>query len=323
MTGRFAEGGVLVTGGAGFIGSHIVETLHAQGRRVHVLDNLITGRASNIPRAVPLHTGDIRSKAEVAAALRTAQAEVIVHCAAQTSVERSMNDPKFDREVNEIGTQILLEAAREGSVRRFVFVSSGGAIYGETAEPATEETPPSPRNFYGSHKLWAEERVRAAGLSFAILRPSNVYGRRQRSDAEGGVLAIFSERIAGQLPVEIHGDGHQVRDFLYVSDLVDAVRLGISCSDNVVWNVGSGTATTILDAALILADHLGVTPRLVSRPRRAGDVDRSLLSPALLVSTGQWGPPVPLRSGLRRLIENLQAPPALDTRPSRGIQLNP
>jgi len=312
MTHRFAEGGVLITGGAGFIGSHIVESLCAEGRRVHVLDNLTTGRAYNIPHGVSLHVGDIRSKVAVAEALHAAQAGVIVHCAAQTSVERSMNDPEFDRDVNEMGTQVLLDAAKQASVRRFVFISSGGAIYGETAEPATEETPPSPRNFYGTHKLLAEECVRAAGLPFAILRPSNVYGPRQRSDAEGGVLAIFVERIAGQLPVEIHGDGRQVRDFLYVSDLVDAVKLAVSYSANVIWNVGSGTATTIRETAVIVGEHLGVAPQLVLGPRRPGDVDRSLLSPALIAATGRWGPPVPLRSGLQRLIERLHRTTPLD-----------
>ena len=313
MTDKFDEGGILVTGGAGFIGSHIVEALHAEGRRVHVLDNLSAGSASNIPRDVALHTGDIRSKAAVASAIHEAQAKVIVHCAAQTSVERSMNDPEFDRDVNGTGTQVLLDAARQASVHRFVFLSSGGAIYGETAEPATEETPPSPRNFYGSHKLLAEKRVQASGLPFAILRPSNVYGPRQRSDAEGGVLAIFSQRIAGNLPVDIHGDGRQVRDFVYVSDLVDAVKLAISCSEDVTWNVGSGTATAIVEAAVILGDHLGVAPQLVFRPRRAGDVDKSLISTARLSSTGRWGPPVPLRTGLRQLTEHLMTSLALDS----------
>jgi UDP-glucose 4-epimerase len=321
MTGKSSESGVLVTGGAGFIGSHIVEALHTEGQPVHVLDNLITGQASNIPREVPLHVGDIRSNLAVAAALHEAQASVIVHCAAQTSVERSMNDPEFDRDVNDTGTQVLLDAAERASVHRFVFISSGGAIYGETAEPATEETPPSPRNFYGTHKLQAEECVRAAGLPFAILRPSNIYGPRQRRDAEGGVVAIFSERIAGRFPIEIHGDGRQVRDFLYVSDLVDAVKLAISRSEDVIWNVGSGTATTIRDVAVILGEHLGVTPQLIARPRRAGDVDKSLLSPALLASTGQWGPPIPLREGLQRLIQVIETD-ALRTPDSGHVQLS-
>ena len=321
MTDSFSEGGVLVTGGAGFIGSHIVEAFHGKGRRVHVLDNLTTGRASNLPPGVPLHISDIRSQAAVDAALQAAQPEVIVHCAAQTSVERSMNDPEFDRDVNQMGTQVLLDSARQASVRRFVFISSGGAIYGETTEPATEETPPSPRNFYGNHKLLGEECVRGAGLSFAILRPSNIYGPRQRSDAEGGVLAIFSERIADHLPIEIHGDGRQVRDFLYVSDLVDAVDLAISGSESVVWNVGSGTATTILDAAVILAEHLGVAPQFVARPRRAGDVDKSLVSAALLTSTGRWGPPVPLRDGLQRLVSSREAVSPVDSLDQSRVQL--
>jgi UDP-glucose 4-epimerase len=231
-----------------------------------------------------------------------------------------MTDPGFDRDVNETGTQVLLDAARNGSVRRFVFISSGGAIYGETNEPATEETPPAPRNFYGTHKLLAEKSVRESGVSFAILRPSNIYGPRQRSDAEGGVLAIFAERMAARLPIEIHGDGRQVRDFLFVTDLVDAVRLAVSSSDSVIWNVGSGSATTILDAATTLAEHLGIAAQLVSRPRRAGDINKSLISPALLRATGRWGPPLPLRDGLARLVRGLKTAPSASTLPQTRVQ---
>src|SRR5712692_2688708 len=144
--------GVLVTGGAGFIGSHIVEALHALGWRTHVLDSLITGQSSNVPEGVTMHIGDIRSADMVASVMQASEADVVVHCAAQTSVERSMKDAALDRDVNVTGTQVLLAAASSAGVRRFVFISSGGAIYGETLEPATERTPPSPRSSYGTHK---------------------------------------------------------------------------------------------------------------------------------------------------------------------------
>lgn len=303
-------GGILVTGGAGFIGSYVAKALLEEGRKVHVLDNLISGSRSNVPEGGVLHTGDIRSEADVATSIQTAGASVIVHCAAQTSVERSMKDREFDHDINVNGTRVLLNAAREASVGRFIFISSGGAIYGETAEPATEQTPPAPRNFYGMHKLSAEESVRTGGVPFAIIRPSNVYGPGQRSDVEGGVLAIFCERMTTNRPVEIHGAGKQVRDFVYISDLINAVTLAISRPENVIWNVSSGESTAIIDAARILAEEMGRKPEFIFQERRAGDVDRSTMSPALICSTGRWGPPLSIREGLQRLVADAATAPA-------------
>jgi UDP-glucose 4-epimerase len=218
-----------------------------------------------------------------------------------------MNAPEFDREVNVTGTRHLLAAARETGAGRFVFISSGGAIYGETAEPATEASVPAARSFYGMHKYVAEEFVRAAGVPFAILRPSNVYGARQRSDAEGGVLSIFRERLTAGLPIVIHGDGRQARDFVYVGDVIDAAVLGISTPENVIWNVCSGIATTVSDAAQLIAAEMGRDPVIEYAPRRAGDIDKSLLSPARIRATNAWGPPVALDAGLRRLAADAAA----------------
>jgi UDP-glucose 4-epimerase len=297
---------VLVTGGAGFIGSHVVQRLHSLGWDTHVLDSLATGDRANVPAGVPLHIADIRAEEELLAVLRTGY-DAIVHCAAQTSVERSMKDPEFDREVNVTGTRHLLAAARETAVGRFVFISSGGAIYGETAEPATEASVPAPRSFYGMHKYVAEEFVRAEGVPFAILRPSNVYGARQRSDAEGGVLSIFRENLTAGLSIELHGDGRQVRDFVYVDDIVDAVVLATEARADVIWNVCSGIATTVNEAARIIGAEIGCDPVIERKPRRAGDIDKSLLSPARILATNAWGPPVALDAGLRRLATDVAA----------------
>jgi UDP-glucose 4-epimerase len=297
---------VLVTGGAGFIGSHVAQRLHSLGWDTHVLDSLATGDRANVPAIVPLHIADIRAEAELLAVLRIGY-DTIVHCAAQTSVERSMKDPGFDREVNVTGTRHLLAAAHKTGVGRFVFISSGGAIYGETAEPATEASVPAPRSFYGMHKYVAEEFVRAEGVPFAILRPSNVYGARQRSDAEGGVLSIFRESLLAGLPIELHGDGRQVRDFVYVDDIVDAVILAAETRADVIWNVCSGIATTISEAARIIGAEIGCDPVVERRPRRVGDIDKSLLSPARILATNAWGPPVALDAGLRRLAADAAA----------------
>jgi UDP-glucose 4-epimerase len=290
---------VLVTGGAGFIGSHVCQALQALGWETHALDSLATGDRGNVPAGVALHVADIRAEGDVRALLRDQRFDSIVHCAAQTSVERSMLDPDLDRDVNAGGTRHLLDAARVVGVGRFVFMSSGGAIYGETDEPATERSVPGPRSFYGIHKYVAEEFVRAGGLPFAVLRPSNVYGPRQRSDAEGGVIAIFCQRLSAGQRLEIHGDGTQARDFVYVNDVVDAVRLALESTDDVIWNVSSGTATSVIEAAQQVAQVIGCATQLDFRPRRAGDVTRSLVSPASLRATGRWGPPLRLEDGLR------------------------
>jgi UDP-glucose 4-epimerase len=296
----------LVTGGAGFIGSHVATRLSALGWETHVLDSLETGERANVPAGIPLHVADIRDEAELLPILRGGF-EAIVHCAAQTSVERSMKDPEFDRDVNVTGTRHLLSAARDTGVGRFVFISSGGAIYGETAAPATETSVPGPRSFYGMHKYAAEEFVRASGVPFGILRPSNVYGARQRSDAEGGVLSIFRERLGAGLPIEIHGDGRQERDFVYVGDVVDAVVLAIETPVDVTWNVCSGIATTVAGAARMIAAEIGCDPVIERKPRRAGDIDKSLLNPARILATKAWGPPLALEAGLRRLTADMAA----------------
>ena len=296
-----------MTGGAGFIGSHVAERLYAQGWETHVLDSLATGDRANVPAGVALHVADIRSDDDMRRVVRHGPFDAIVHCAAQTSVERSMKDPAFDRDVNVTGTRHLLAAARETGVGRFVFISSGGAIYGETEGAATEEAVPGPRSFYGMHKYVAEEFVRASDVSYAILRPSNVYGARQRSDAEGGVLSIFRDRLLAGQPLEIHGDGTQVRDFVYVGDVVDAVLLGIETIDDVTWNICSGIAITVREAARLMAAEIGCELRLIDKPRRGGDIDKSLLDPSRLLATNAWGPPLPLDTGLRRLTADLAA----------------
>lgn len=297
----------LVTGGAGFIGSHVSERLHKAGWETHVLDSLATGVEANVPAGVTLHVADIRSESELRSVLDDSPFNAIVHCAAQTSVERSMKDPAFDREVNVTGTRHLVAASRATGIAKFVFISSGGAIYGETAEAATEDTVPGPRSFYGMNKYVAEEFVRASDVPFTILRPSNVYGARQRSDTEGGVLSIFRDRLRAGQPLDIHGDGSQVRDFVYVGDVIDAVLLAIETLDDVTWNVCSGIATTVRDAARLMASEIGCELVLVDKPRRAGDIDKSLLDPARLLATNAWGPPLPLDVGLRRLTADLAA----------------
>ena len=224
MPEPFLPGSILVTGGAGFIGSHVVEALLARGEDVHVLDDLSKGQLTNLPDRVPLHVLDIASS-PLDRMFRDAAFDAVVHCAAQTNVMRSLAEPELDRRINVIGLARVLHAAVETGVRRFVFISSGGAAYGETPVPATEETPPQPDNPYGRHKVEGEAIVDREPLSTVSLRLSNVYGARQRSDAEGGVISIFADRLTAGLPLQVYGDGAQERDFVHVSDVVSAILL--------------------------------------------------------------------------------------------------
>jgi UDP-glucose 4-epimerase len=291
---------VLVTGGAGFIGSHVVDALLHGGDEVHALDDLSKGLVSNLSDAAPLHVLDI---GDVAAErlMRDLRFDAVVHCAAQTNVLRSIADPDLDRRINVDGLQRLLVAAEATNVQRLVFISSGGAIYGETADPANEDTPPQPDNPYGEHKLRGEQMLAASSLSGVSLRLSNVYGARQRADAEGGVIAIFAERLAAGLGLRVFGDGEQQRDFVHVSDVVKAVQLALDDpSMSGVWNVGTGRATTINEVATTMLAAFGAGGGVEHLPPR-GEIRRSCLDVSKLTATNRWRPGVALRQGLDEL----------------------
>ncbi len=296
---------VLVTGGAGFIGSHVVEVLAAAGDEVHALDDLSKGQVTNLSDAVPLHVGDI-ADVSVSRLFRDVRFDAVVHCAAQTNVLRSITDPDLDRRINVDGLQRVVDAAVDSGVQRFVFISSGGAVYGETAAPANELTPPQPDNPYGEHKLKGEAVVAAAGIASVTLRLSNVYGMRQRSDAEGGVVSIFMDRLSAGLPLCIYGDGEQQRDFVHVDDVVSAIVLALN--DHAmqgVWNVGTGRATTVNEVArtVLMAFGGGTIERLPAR----GEIRRSCLDVSKLEATGRWRPTRDLAAGVRELAMRARA----------------
>jgi UDP-glucose 4-epimerase len=293
---------ILVTGGAGFVGSHLARTLLRQGRDVHVLDNLSTGTTSNLTAGVIFHNADLRSDDDLLAVFAAARYGGIVHCAAQTSVARSMADPQLDYETNVEGTGRLVSLAREHGVGRFVFISSGGAIYGDTSGAASEDAPAAPLSHYGRNKLAAEGLLREAGISHAILRPANIYGPGQRSDLEGGVIAVFTERVLAGQGLTVHGDGLQSRDFVHVADVVRAIQAALACGEDVTWNVASGVSTTVLQLVSLLREVTESAVDVTFAEARAGDVRHSLLSAERLVATG-WGPPRDLRDGLRQLVE--------------------
>jgi UDP-glucose 4-epimerase len=269
----------IVTGGAGFVGSHVADALLARGDEVHVVDDLSSGRRENVPDGAALHEVDVRNEALEGLAARL-RPEVVFHLAAQPDVGTSVEQPAFDADVNVVGTIRVLEAARSVSAR-IVFASTGGAIYGECERPAREEDERRPISPYGTSKLAGEEYLatwnRLYGTSHVACRLANVYGPRQRPSLEGGVVAIFLDRLRGGREAEIFGDGEQTRDFVYVGDVVEALLAAASAPANGVFNVGSGTETSILELHRLCSETAGVEQRPRFAPERPGDLRQSVL----------------------------------------------
>jgi UDP-glucose 4-epimerase len=281
----------VVTGGAGFIGSNLVDELVARGDDVTVVDNFATGKRELLNPAAHLVEHDIREPFEL-------QADVVYHLAAQADVQTSMQQPGYDAAVNVVGTANVLAGAPGAQV---IFASSGGAGYGECAEPATEESPFLPLSPYGIAKKCGEEYLagwnRIHGTSHVSLRFANVYGPRQDAGLEGGVVAIFLERLTRGDETVIYGDGEQCRDFVYVVDIVSALIAATGRSGG-PYNVGSGVGTTVseLYAACAAVAGSDAKPRLEAA--RLGDVRRSVLDPSLIERELGWRAAVGLADGL-------------------------
>jgi UDP-glucose 4-epimerase len=293
-------GTILVTGGAGFIGSHLVDHLVRAGARAIVLDDFSSGDAANLPPGVEIIRADIANP-ETIDAIAAARPDAIVHAAAQVSVPRSMADPDRDRAVNLVGTEHVLAGAQAAGGSRVVFVSTGGGIYGETPEPATEQTLPRPKAYYSIHKYAAERYLELSGLPYAIARLANVYGPRQRSDLEGGVVAILAERLAAGLLITIYGTGEQRRDFVHVTDVVRALVAMLQSETNGMWNVGTGTMTTVNELLRETEGVFGTATSIAHVASRPGDVFQSCLAIDAIRRDLGWAPTISLAEGLRTL----------------------
>ncbi|HEX6711543.1 MAG TPA: NAD-dependent epimerase/dehydratase family protein [Rubrobacter sp.] len=287
---------ILVTGGAGFIGSHVVDALLAAGEEPVVLDDFSSGDRANLPGEVEVVEADVADPG-VVARISTLRPRAVVHAAAQVSVAASMQDPALDLAVNVGGTANVLAGARAAGAERFVFLSSGGGIYGET-EGADENTLPRPKSYYGAHKYLAERYVELDGISYAIARLANVYGPRQRSDLEGGVVAIFAERLRKNLPVTINGSGEQSRDFVHVADVANALLVIVSSRIEGTWNVGTGRAISILELLRTLEAEIRPAVEVRHGPARQGDVSNSRLSIKAIERDLGWRPGYDLARGV-------------------------
>ena len=290
----------VVTGGAGFIGSHLVDALVARGDEVHVLDNLATGSRDVVNAGAGFHEGDIRSDA--AAVFAEARPVLVFHLAAQADVGTSVERPDYDADVNVVGTVRVLEAARACGAQ-LVFSSTGGAIYGECDGPAGEDAPRQPISPYGMAKLCAEEYLagwnRLHGTGHVALRFANVYGPRQAASLEGGVVAIFLERLAKGDGGSVFGDGGQTRDFVYVGDVVRAL-LAAAGHDGGVFNIGTGVETSVNELHAACRRAAGVDAQPEHAAARPGDVLRSVIDPTRAERELGWRAETPLDDGLAR-----------------------
>jgi UDP-glucose 4-epimerase len=302
---------VLVTGGAGFIGSHLVDAYIGRGWRVSIIDNLSTGLRRNLNPAAEFHEADLRdpATAELVTELRP---DVVNHHAAQMDVRVSVADPVLDAGINVVGSVRLLEAARGAGVRRILFASSGGALYGEPVEvPQTEGHPANPLSPYGCAKLSVEHYLyfyrEVHGMETVALRYANVYGPRQNAHGEAGVVAIFAGRILSGEDTTINGDGAQTRDFVYVGDVVAANMAASETLPSGAYNVGTGVETSITDLYGMMASIAGVDRAALHGPAKLGEQMRSVLDASRLRTTAKLGAAVPFRDGLERTIEWFQA----------------
>ena len=300
---------VLISGGAGFIGSHIADLALASGNQVAVVDNLASGRRENVPEKAAFYEADIRDADAVSSIFGEFRPTHVNHQAAQASVAVSVREPQTDASVNIIGSLNVLTACVDNHVQRIVFASTGGAIYGEVPNGvrAAIETVPAPISPYACSKFAVEKYLECFrtqhGLNYSVLRYANVYGPRQDPHGEAGVVAIFCNRIMAGQGIQLNakrerGDDGCIRDYVFISDVVNANMAAMEERiPDPVLNVGTGSETTTLELASILQQHLGQTVEITRSGRRAGDIERSVLNGERLVEL--LGETVPIEQGLR------------------------
>lgn len=296
----------LVTGGAGFIGSHLVDRLVLEGHEVVVLDDLSHGTRRNVNRDAKLVKMDIRSP-KVAARLKRMRPQAVFHLAAQMEVRRSVEDPMYDADVNILGMVNVLQAAVAAGCPRVYFASSGGAVYGEQSVfPATEEHPTRPLSPYGVTKRAGElycDYFATLGLRCACLRLANVYGPRQDPHGEAGVVAIFASKMLAGQTATVNGTGKQTRDYVFVDDVVDAFIAALTRDLEGPYNVGTGVETDVNRLFELLAAETGFSGHAVHGPAKEGEQMRSVISAERLTQAADWEATTLLPAGLKRTVE--------------------
>ncbi|WP_229520695.1 MULTISPECIES: NAD-dependent epimerase/dehydratase family protein [unclassified Paenibacillus] len=302
---------VVVTGGAGFIGSHLVRHLIGLGNQVHVIDDLSTGHIEHVHSEAKLHVLDIRSL-DAADLIATIRPSIVVHLAAQADVQRSVLDPAADLDINVNGTLNILKACREAKVGKLVFTSTSG-VYGENSrELLVESDPAKPISFYGLSKWAAEQYIalfdRLFDLPYTILRLANVYGPGQTPKGEGGVIAIFMDKLKKGLPLTVNGDGEQTRDFIYVEDIVSAIIAAADCEYRGIAHASTARRTSLNEMIGLLGILHSQPIQVTHRPDKPGDIKHSCLSNSKSARLLQWQPSHSLWQGLEKTYLSAMAP---------------
>lgn len=292
---------ILVTGGAGFIGSHVVDAYVSARHQVTVVDNLVSGNVKNLNRRARFVKADVREK-EMERVFKFGRFDVINHLAAQIDVRRSVENPVFDADVNILGLLNVLELSRKSRVKKIIFSASGGTYYGECVRPARETDLPRPLSPYGISKLASEFYLRAYrslhSLPFTVLRYGNVYGPRQDPHGEAGVVAIFCQRLLAGTPVSIYGTGKQQRDYVFVSDVAQANVAALSRGEGESINIGTGRASDVNRLYEILSSCHPAKSTFERKPARPGELFRSVLHVSKAARVLGWTPRVSLKDGL-------------------------
>jgi UDP-glucose 4-epimerase len=303
---------ILVTGGAGFIGSHVADGFRGMGHEVAVVDDLSTGNRANLDPAIKLYQYDIRD-AGLEEVFKDFKPDVVDHHAAQSNVPASVSDPVHDASVNLLGSLNLLKFSVAHDVKKFIYISSGGAMYGEPDPaqlPAKEATPARPLSPYGASKhaveAWLGVYQRTFGMDYTVLRYANIYGPRQSIREEGAVVAVFAQRMARDEPVTIDGNGGQTRDFVYVGDCVTANIAALERGSGLSFNIGTGKETSIREIFDLMSEVAGYSQKPNFGPARTGDVVRIVLDPSLARQTLEWEARMPLFEGLAHTYKYFQ-----------------
>jgi UDP-glucose 4-epimerase len=300
---------ILVTGGAGFIGSNVADAYVVAGHEVAVVDNLTTGKKENLNSQAKFFEVDIRDKLKISQIISDFSPEVINHHAAQIDVRKSVSDPVYNAEVNELGTINLLEAAVKSKVRRIIFASTGGAIYGEVSKKsgADENHPQEPISPYAITKRAAEMYFHSYkinyGLNYTVLRYGNVYGPRQDPLGEAGVIAIFCGKILKREQPTIYGDGNQLRDYIYVGDVVRVNLLVLDKGDKEIYNIGTGKGTSVNELFDHLREIMKFDKDAIYAPPRTGELLRSVLDCRKIEKELAWRAKIDIGTGLRKTLE--------------------
>lgn len=299
---------ILVTGGAGFIGSHVAQAYCDEGFSVVVVDNLSTGRKENIPPQALFYKADISDAKALEEIFKKEKPQVVNHHAAQIDVRESVAHPEYDSQINILAGISLLELSRKYGCKKWIYASTGGALYGEVPNlPAKESTPIEPISPYGTSKYCLEKYItlygRLYGLQYTILRYANVYGPRQIPKAEGGVVAVFINAMMQNNPVTIFGDGDQQRDFVYVEDVANANLLSLHGADQKIINIGTGGTTSVRTLFNLLKKELQYPGAPKFAPKRPGEIVRSVLDPGLAKKLLHWEPSNALNTGLQKTID--------------------